>query len=172
MLFCEVIMKNNIFASGVLILVLLQISGVTHAGKDTFPDAVPVEEYFFAAARIGDIVLLNEFVQAGLPIDYANSKGYTALILSAYNGQASTVEWLIEQGANPCAEDKRGNSALMGAIFKGELSIAKRLISADCNANHQNKAGQTPLMFASLFEQTELINALLERGADPTVSPF
>lgn len=123
-------------------------------------------QYFFAAARLGDTAIINEFVNAGFPIDIKNRKGYTALMISSYNGRLEAVNKLLTLGANACAEDNRGNTAVMAAIFKGEFSIAKRLIAADCNENHQNNAGQTPLMYASLFGREELKALLIDQGAD------
>jgi len=123
-------------------------------------------QYFFAAARLGDTAIINEFVNAGFPIDIKNRKGYTALMISSYNGRPEAVNKLLTLGANACAEDNRGNTAVMAAIFKGEFSIAKRLIAADCNENHQNNAGQTPLMYASLFGREELKALLIDQGAD------
>jgi ankyrin repeat protein len=123
-------------------------------------------EYFFAAARLGDIVVIDEFIEAGFPIDIRNNKGYSALMISAYNGRPEAVNRLLVLGSNACAEDNRGNTAIMAAIFKGELRIAKRLIKADCNEDHQNNAGQTPLMYASVFGRKELQALLINRGAD------
>lgn len=146
--------------------VIMFMVEITHAEPLDANQSVPLEEYYFSAARTGDIVLLEEFIRAGIPVDHATTKGYTPLILAAYNGHLETVEWLIEQGANPCTQDNKGNTALMGAIFKGEFLIAKRLIQTNCKPDQKNHAGQTPLMFASLFAQQGLIKALKDRGAD------
>jgi len=122
--------------------------------------------YFYAAARTGDNEVITEFLNAGLPIDIKNPKGYTALMIATYNGKKSTVNTLISQGANVCAQDNRGNTALMAAVFRGELSIAKTLMLEDCDENQQNKAGQTAVMYASLFGREALRTLLIERGAD------
>jgi uncharacterized protein len=55
---------------------------------------------------------------------------------------------------------------LMGAIFKGELRIARRLAGAACQPNQRNNAGQTAAMYAALFQRSEILQALVERGAD------
>ncbi|MCQ4259697.1 ankyrin repeat domain-containing protein [Stutzerimonas stutzeri] len=125
-----------------------------------------LRDYFFNAARFGDNEVLQEFIQAGYDLNTADDKGYTALILAAYNGQPDTVERLISAGADACAKDKRGNTALMGAIFKGELRIAKRLLATECDPDQRNNAGQTPAMYAALFQREALLEALRERGAD------
>lgn len=125
-----------------------------------------LRDYLFNAARFGDNDVLDEFIRAGYDLNTADEKGYTALILAAYNGHPETVERLITAGADACAKDKRGNTALMGAIFKGELRIAKRLLATECDPDQRNDAGQTPAMYAALFQRDALLEALRERGAD------
>jgi len=123
---------------------------------------------YFDAAREGNSAMLQAFYQAGLDVNVADEKGYTALILAAYHGYADTVSFLIEQAkANPCKEDNRGNTALMGAIFKGHVSVAKQLVFADCDIDEENAQGQTALMFASLFDRQEIVSSLIEKGANP-----
>lgn len=70
-----------------------------------------LDGYLFDAARRGDTAMLAEFVSSGYDLDRADYKGYTALILAAYNGHKAAVTQLLAAGANPCAEDKRGNTA-------------------------------------------------------------
>ncbi|MFL9694873.1 ankyrin repeat domain-containing protein, partial [Aeromonas veronii] len=67
-----------------------------------------LQDYFFAAARSGEVSVLNEFVKAGFPIDERNEQSYTALMIAAYQGQSETVKSLLERGADPCLRDKRG----------------------------------------------------------------
>ena len=145
-------------------LVLLFFSGLSLAdGADTRGQ---LQDYFFDAARRGDVSMLDTFIESGYTLDIQDSQGYTALILAAYNGQPKAVEHLLKAGANACVQDKRGNTALMGAIFKGELNIAHRLMAADCNPDQRNGAGQTAAMYAGLFQRVELLKDLSRKGAD------
>ena len=80
-----------------------------------------LQDYYFDAARRGDLDMLNTFIDSGYSLNTQDDKGYTALILAAYHGQGPFVERLLNAGADACVQDKRGNTALMGAIFKGEL---------------------------------------------------
>ena len=145
-------------------LALLLISGLSLAGE---PDVqTQLKTHYFDAARRGDVEMLDTFIASHYPLDVQDDKGYTALILAAYNGQGKTVEQLLNAGANACVQDKRGNTALMGAIFKGELKIARRLLATDCNPDQRNGAGQTAAMYAGLFKRVELLNDLTRKGAD------
>lgn len=125
-----------------------------------------LDQYFFRAAREGDLFVLQAFIDAHQSLDRQDSKGYTALILAAYHGHRAAVELLLAHGANANLTDRRGNTALFGAIFKGELSIAKRLIQAQANTDQANRAGQTPAMYAALFGREELLAELQHKGAD------
>jgi len=125
-----------------------------------------LNDYYFAAARMGDMELMQAFLEAGFSANLANDKGYTPIMIAAYQGQENMVNYLLEQGADPCAEDKRGNTALMAAIFRAEVFIAKTLLTQDCSPNHQNKAGQTPLMYAALFDRQSVIDYLRDKGAN------
>ena len=157
-------MKNRLLSSVMLTLSLLFISATTFAE----PDAQTLKARYFDAARAGNQALLDAYYAAGLDVNVADEKGYTALILAAYHGHKDTVGYLIESAhADACQEDKRGNTALMGAIFKGHLSVAKQLMFTDCNVDAQNQQGQTALMFASLFDRQELVNELIASGANP-----
>src|SRR5258708_13468699 len=62
-----------------------------------------IKELFFDAARQGRDDLLNGLIQSGMKPDERDPHGYTALILAAYNGQAKTVDLLIQMEPNPCA---------------------------------------------------------------------
>jgi ankyrin repeat protein len=126
-----------------------------------------IKEIFFDAARQGRDDLLDGLIQSGMKPDERDAKGYTALILAAYNGQAKSVDLLIQKGANPCATDPKGNSSLMGVAFKGETGIAQRLIAAHCDVNARNDAGQTALMIAAMFGRTDVVKMLLMNGANP-----
>lgn len=121
---------------------------------------------YFDAARTGNTELLRAFHEAGIPLDQADDKGYSALILSAYAGHKDSVNYLIDAGANPCHKDKQGRTALMGAIFKGEFQITRLLIAQSCDVNTASNTGQTAAMFAALFNRDDTLSELYNNGAD------
>ncbi|WP_249359205.1 ankyrin repeat domain-containing protein [Cupriavidus sp. 2SB] len=125
------------------------------------------DEYWFAAARQGRWDILESLLNAGYPVDRANARGFTAVILAAYNGQEETVRQLVRTGADACLGDKSGNTALMGALFKGELAAAKALLDTPCDLNQENNSGETALTFATLFGRYAFMPDLIAHGADP-----
>lgn len=162
-------MKNTLCAIA-LLLPCVSWSAPLQQPASQQPDQIQVAKqlrhYYFDAARRGDVAMLKEFGKAGYDLNTRDGKGYTGLILAAYNGRAEAVDLLLAAGADACAGDKRGNTALMGAIFKGELKIARRLAATSCQPNQRNNAGQTAAMFAALFQRSDILKELVERGAD------
>ena len=150
------------------IALLLPCAAWTAPARQAAPAQVETQlkQYYFDAARRGDVLMLKEFAKAGYDLNTRDDKGYTGLILAAYHGRGEAVDALLAAGADACAGDKRGNTALMGAIFKGELRIARRLAGAACQPNQRNNAGQTAAMYAALFQRSEILQALVEQGAD------
>lgn len=138
------------------------------------PTALPSPErrqqLLFEAARLGRIDMIDPLLKAGADINAYDDRGFTPLILAAYNGQLAMVETLITKGADACRPDRdQGNTAQMGVAFKGEDGIAARLLKAGCDVNARNKAGQTALMMASLFNRQAQVDMLLAAGADRSI---
>lgn len=67
--------------------------------------AEQITALFIEAARSSDIDLLSQFLEAGMPVDCTDSRGYTPLIVATYNDHLETARFLLEKGANPDAVD-------------------------------------------------------------------
>ncbi|WP_444908555.1 ankyrin repeat domain-containing protein [Microbulbifer sp. TRSA005] len=126
-------------------------------------DFTELSQYFFAAARIGDTEVLREFSQAGFPLNTRNSKGYTALMIATYNGRREAVDYLLQRGADACAQDCRGNTALMAAIFRGEFALARTLLKQDCDSQQVNRAGHSAEDFAEVFGRDQMVQLLQQQ---------
>ncbi|MFC0206371.1 ankyrin repeat domain-containing protein [Novosphingobium soli] len=136
----------------------------------TLPPPERRQELLFEAAKLGRTDLIALLVANGADVNAYEARGFTPLILAAYNGQAETVEALLRAGADPCKPDLgQGNTAQMGVAFKGDDRIAARLLQERCDVDARNKAGQTALMMASLFGRSAQVEMLLDKGADPAI---
>ena len=124
----------------------------------------------FDAAREGDVASITTYVKQGGKVNLTNNSGYTPFILATYHGEDEAAAALLSAGADACALDEKGSNAYMGVAFKGYTHTAQWLQEhTTCDINHQNYAGQTALMMASLFGQEEIVELLLQNGADPGV---
>ena len=147
-----------------ILFFVVSVPGWVIAGENKLTVEQELKDYFFAAARLNDVLLLKEFVGAGFPVDVTNTKGYTALMIATYHGNTQAFDYLVSQNANTCVADQKGNTALMAAIFRGEFSLAKKLLSYDCDAKHKNKAGNSAVEFAQVFGREQILMLLNRRN--------
>lgn len=117
---------------------------------------------FFAAAKVGNSEVINEFLKYGFPVDVRNKDGYTPLMMATYYGHQAIVSSLLKHGADRCARDNRGNTALMGALFKMEFAIAKQLRQVDCDVQAQKTGQKTTAEFAKVIGQEKQLQKLIQ----------
>ncbi|MCE7798728.1 ankyrin repeat domain-containing protein [Sphingobium sufflavum] len=133
------------------------------------PSPQRIQELLFDAARLGRVDVIPALLHAGANISGYDQKGYTALILASYGGQAEATELLLHHGASVDQPDEiRGNTALMGVSFKGYTEIAKMLLGAGADPHAKNRAEQTALMMAAMFGHSAIVDLLLAAGAQPS----
>ncbi|WP_232631586.1 ankyrin repeat domain-containing protein [Methylobacterium sp. Leaf118] len=129
----------------------------------------------FQYARMGHAGELAELFAQGLPANLRNDKGDSLLMLAAYNGQAETAREILEAGGDPELANDRGQTPLAGAAFKGDAAMVRLLLDRGAQVDGTgggagDGAGdgtRTALMIAAMFDRTEIVALLLERGADP-----
>lgn len=118
-------------------------------------------------ARLGNATALAYlFDHDGLDPNATDERGFSLLMIAAYNNQLPATELILARGADPDLRDARGNTVLMGMAFKGHLGPARALLTAGADASIANAEGQTALTMARQFGHAELA-ALLEGAAGP-----
>ena len=123
-------------------------------------DVVELASRLFAMAREGDVASLVTYLDAGVPVDLANDKGDTLVMLAAYNGHPRVVAALVERGADVNRLNDRGQSPIAGAVFKGEDDVVRALVAggADPRAGHP-----TAVDTATMFGRPDLLEVLEPR---------
>jgi len=129
------------------------------------------ETAFFDACRKGDLEEVQHLFKADPQlINIMDFKGFTPLIIAVYNNHPHVAEFLLQNGADPDAQDSAGNTALMGVSFKGYTGIAEKLLEAGADVNLRNSNGAPALTFAATFGHLPIAELLLRNGADITLS--
>ncbi len=117
----------------------------------------------------GNIPLMELFLQRGAHVNAVNRQGEQALQLAAWKGQIKAVQWLLDHGAAVNRErDEWG--ALHYAAFAGHSDIVRLLLQRGGNVNARAPNGSTVLMMATHEGQEQLIQPLLDAGADPSLA--
>src|SRR2546429_8843257 len=77
----------------------------------------------FDLARQGRTAELAAYVDEGVPVNLANDKGDSLLMLAAYHGHAELVRALLARGADANQANDGGQTPLAGAVFKGDQAV-------------------------------------------------
>ena len=117
-------------------------------------------------ARLGNATALAYlFDHEGLNPDAVDERGFSLLMIAAYNDQLPATELILARGADPDLRDARGNTVLMGMAFKGHVAPTRALLAAGADPTAENTQGQTALAMAEQYGHTELATLLREAAA-------
>ncbi len=125
----------------------------------------------FEAAALGDADRLRALLDAepGLVTRFAND-GWTLLHLAGFFGHRDAVRLLLERGADASvfSINTMRNTPLHAAL-SGPLAAEgiRLLVQAGADVNARQHGGYTPMHSAANRGDLEILDLLLERGADP-----
>ncbi|KAJ0005825.1 hypothetical protein NQD34_015719 [Periophthalmus magnuspinnatus] len=127
-----------------------------------------------AAAWGGHEEIVRILLKYGANFDKADCNGRTPLIATAYMGHQETVEILLDHGAEVNFADGDGRTALSVAALcvptvagvKGYGEVVSLLLERGANPGHRDKDGMTPLLLAAYEGNEDVVELLLEAGAD------
>jgi ankyrin repeat protein len=128
------------------------------------------EEGFFQAIRAKDAAVVKLFLQAGIDANAKNKTGETALTYAVVNSDVETIGNLIEK-ADLNLRDGLGNMPLFTALKKQNFAIFDYLLNKNADPNSDGSVGnlknQSVLYVAVLIDRPDIIQQLLDKGADP-----
>lgn len=129
---------------------------------NAYRETMRSEHPAYGYARAGDSVALLAELLEWDDLERKNAKGYSLLMLAAYNGRREAAALLLERGADPNTQDAGGNTALMGAAFKGDLEMVRLLCSRGADPHLRSSTGRTALNMALMFGRCETARCLAE----------
>lgn len=100
---------------------------------------------------------------------YLDGTERTALHIAVMQRSVETIGELLKNQADPNQQDQDGDTPIHVAVQDKfiNLSIIKQLLKAGALLEIQNKISQTPLLLAACYSRLEVVEFLLEHGADP-----
>ncbi len=127
------------------------------------------------ASRKGMFAEVQQFVHHGIDVNAERRGKITPLHEASEAGHLLVVEWLLGKGADLNARtmsnpgDRGSYSALHLAVESGHYDVAKRLLACGSRVNAKMSDGATALLLATEVARRDLVDLLIENGADVTL---
>ena len=118
-----------------------------------------------AAAMECSPAVIAVLAKNGAEVDTLNGAGLTSLWLASRYGHTNCVRMLLNCGATANTPGER-SSALHPAALFGHKDIVKALLDRGANVNSLDQHKLTPLLSAVASDRFEIVQILLEYGAD------
>lgn len=125
-------------------------------------------------ASIGDIDAVVSLIKAGAKVNFGILDGSTALYWAArYEDNAEVIRALIAAGGSPVSFTFQKETPLSKAAVHGDYATIAAIIAKSAHVtaylDYMPDSGGNALMRAARYQPPEVIELLLEAGADPSV---
>ena len=115
--------------------------------------------------------VLQAIIDHGAELNVKNMFYQTALALACGQKKEDAIHVLLNAGADPNIAYKTGNTCLHEAVIQTfSETILEAIIDHGAEVNTRNKQYETALQLACEKGNTDLINILLNAGADPNIA--
>ncbi len=114
---------------------------------------------------------IMECLKAGANPNVTDDQGKTGLMLAAQHADFILITELLESGASKDSRDRKGKTVLEYALSSCQPYAVLPFLNAahPQEVNHLSNSGVTPLIYAIDKFSVELVELLLEYGADPSM---
>ena len=116
--------------------------------------------------------VLQEIINHSADVNATNKKNVTALMIACVKGKEDAINVLLIAGADPHVADVDGNSTCLHSAVRNDCSteVLHAIISHGGYVNATNKNNRTALLIACTKGHKDVINMLLNAGADPNIT--
>ena len=130
-----------------------------------------LNERLVKAVMDGDTAAVVESLSEGADVNaQGRYSGWTPLFLAARKGETDLVNFLLSHGADVNVKSSlRNRTAIMEAVRNRSVETVKALLTANPDVDAVDWEGYTGLMFAAVSGQRDIVDVLLNHGADVNV---
>jgi uncharacterized protein len=125
---------------------------------------------FMRAVESGDEYAIGLFLSSGMDVDSRDERGWTPLMISAFNGNEKIAELLIRCNANVHARDNAGYGPIHWAAFNGYTKVINLMLERQADVNARSQHGWTPLLQAATRGHLAACRMLISSGANVNLS--
>ena len=110
-------------------------------------------------------------LEGGADIEAKNDKGHSPLLNASMSGALDVVKVLVRAGAGVCVTDNRGAICLSLAAHHGHTETVRTLLCMpEVDLKHVDNTGATALSRAVLGKRADVVEVLIDAGADIDVT--
>ncbi|XP_038071832.1 inversin-like [Patiria miniata] len=136
------------------------------------PDLEGRTALMWAAGKGADEVIVRMVEISQPDINATDKTGATALHAAAMCGHPSTIQVLLELGANVNMLDQSKHTPLFRAAEMGHTLVAKALVQGGAHVDILDQEGRSPLHWAALGGHTCICSILISEDVDPNIQDF
>lgn len=140
---------------------LILLLGASSLQAASLPDAAR----FSVAIEGGDLAAAREWLDAGLPPDFAGARIGTGVMIGAWEGNIPMMELFVSRGAGVNQTNAFGEQALQHAAWSGHLAAVRWLVERGARPNREGREW-TALHYAVFAGHADVVGYLLAQGAD------
>lgn len=126
------------------------------------------ESPLMIASKMGNPDTVNLLIEKEAKIDQRDSNGRTPLHHAVQGNSLEVTELLINVGSEVASTDTAGNNCIHSIAETGNLDMMNLFLKYQMPIDEYNAAGVTPLMIAVRNCRSDVVNLLLDLGADIT----
>jgi ankyrin repeat protein len=120
------------------------------------------------AANNSSVEIARVLIASKAAVDAANDFGITPLLQASRIGDAAMVDLLLRSGANPSRAHPEGETPLLAASRSGSVATVRLLLARGVDVNAAESFQKTTaLMWAAAEGHIDVVDLLIEAGADP-----
>lgn len=151
-------------------VLLLCAAGCAQPSMSNDAFNTPTTAQLADAVRRGDAAEIRRQLEHVAP-DTPGSDGETLLMEAIRQRRETSVDALLEGGADPNRVNTRGDTPMHAAAFSGDPAILRAVIAKGGDVDVANPhTGATPLVQALLSPTAGQAEVLLDAGADPNLA--
>jgi len=125
-----------------------------------------LDEQFLDAARVGNVVKMEQLEAKGADVNARSTGGATPMFVAAGNGHLHAMKWLNDRGANVHAKDNDDWAPMHAAAFFGRLDVMRWLHEQGADIHAGDKRGLTPMHLTANNGYLDVMRWLHKQGAD------
>ena len=115
---------------------------------------------FLDAADDGDVFMVVDMVEAGMPVDIDDG-GVTTLSAAAYYNRTDVVRCLLDKGANVNKQNRNdGETALHVASYYNYTDVMRMLLQHGARKDIKDNSGITPIDRARVCNNKEAVDLM------------